>query len=145
MKISTTNTDHHDREACEHDVGYARPPLHSRFKPGQSGNPKGRPKGRKNMGLILNDILKEPISIRKGNTIRKVSTAEAMVRGLVVRAMKGDAKAWNKLLELCAKYGEFDKPTPHFERIERIIIRPDDPRHPYANVGPPGWSPPKES
>jgi Family of unknown function (DUF5681) len=111
----------------EYEVGYARPPIDSRFKPGQSGNRKGRPKGRKNMLSILDAVLKEPVLIRKGNVVRKVSTAEAIMRALAVKAMKGDAKANARIMEWCAKSGEFDQPPVRIERIENVIVRPGDP------------------
>ena len=39
----------------EYDVGYGRPPAHARFKPGKSGNPRGRPTGRKNLTTVIRD------------------------------------------------------------------------------------------
>ena len=54
------------RSTGHHQVGYGRPPLHTRFKPGQSGNPKGRPKGAKNEDTILREIMNRPIDIREG-------------------------------------------------------------------------------
>ena len=44
-------------ESSDDDVGYGKPPRSRRFKPGQSGNPKGRPKGAKNRDTILRELL----------------------------------------------------------------------------------------
>src|SRR5689334_19125820 len=73
-------------------VGYKRPPVHSRFKPGQSGNPSGRAKGSQNLKSLFDKILKEEVSLREGTEVRKVSKAEALMRGLVVGALKGDTR-----------------------------------------------------
>jgi hypothetical protein len=69
-------------QSDDYEVGYKRPPVHIRFKPGRSGNPKSRPKGRKNMGTLTEDILSERIPIREGDKVRKVSKAEVLVRAL---------------------------------------------------------------
>ena len=38
-------------------VGYGKPPLHTRFQKGRSGNPNGRPRGKKNMSTLLSAAL----------------------------------------------------------------------------------------
>src|SRR4051795_5467686 len=81
-------------------VGYKQPPIHSRFKPGQSGNPSGRAKGSKNLKTIFQKILKEEVSLREGADVRKVSKGEAILRGLVVGALKGDSRATGTLFRL---------------------------------------------
>jgi Family of unknown function (DUF5681) len=45
-------------------TGYGRPPIEHRFKPGQSGNPRGRPKGKKNEATILHELLNRKITVR---------------------------------------------------------------------------------
>jgi hypothetical protein len=62
-------------------VGYGCPPERSRFKPGQSGNPSGRAKGSQSFKTLFNKILNEEISLREGSDVRKLSKAEAIVRG----------------------------------------------------------------
>ena len=44
-------------------VGYGKPPRHSRFEPGQSGNPRGRPPGSKNLSSLLKKALDEPVIV----------------------------------------------------------------------------------
>jgi hypothetical protein len=73
-------------------VGYKRPPVHTRFKPGQSGNPTGRARGSKNLKTPFRQILNEQVFLRQGQVVRKVSKAEAVLRGLVVGALKGDQR-----------------------------------------------------
>jgi hypothetical protein len=108
-----------------YEIGYGRPPVDTRFKRGQSGNPKGKPKGRKKMGTLLEDALRERISIREGDAVRKVSRAEAIILALILKAMKGDAKACATLIALTQQSGEFEKEPPRFTEIRRVIVYPD--------------------
>jgi hypothetical protein len=86
-------------------VGYGRPPLHSRFKPGQSGNPKGRAKGSHNLRTIVKQVSNEQISIREGDRLRRMSRMEALVRTIFIRAFKGDPKALGSLTVLLRQIG----------------------------------------
>jgi len=64
-----------------------------RFKPGQSGNPKGRPKGTKNLKTDLMEELGETILVREGEQSRRVSKQRALVKSLLMLALKGNAGA----------------------------------------------------
>ena len=75
-----------------YQVGYGRPPLQSRFKPGQSGNPKGRPRQSRNMRTIVKQVLSEDMQIREGGRLRRMSAMEALVRTLRARAFKGGSQ-----------------------------------------------------
>ena len=86
-------------------VGYGRPPLPSRFKPGQSGNTKGRQKQSRNMRTVLQQVLSEDMKIREGGRVRRMPTVEALVRTTLSRAFKGDPKAMASLLVLVKQYG----------------------------------------
>ena len=83
-------------------VGYRRPPVHSRFKPGQSGNPRGRPKGSLNFETDLKRTLQAPVTLNDGGKPRRVTTQEAMLLRLREKALKGEVKALDKLLSLAA-------------------------------------------
>jgi hypothetical protein len=74
-------------------VGYGRPPRAHQFKPGQSGNPKGRQKGRKNEATILNELLYRKIQIREGARTRTVIFLEALLLRYFESALKGDTKS----------------------------------------------------
>jgi hypothetical protein len=65
---------------ADYAVGFRHPPLHTRFKPGVSGNPSGRPKDSKNFKTFLHSILNEQISLQGGSQSRKISKAEAITR-----------------------------------------------------------------
>jgi hypothetical protein len=76
-----------------YEVGYGKPPKHTRFQPGQSGNPRGRPKGTKNLKADLMEELGEKIIVREGDQARKVSKQRAVVKSVVARTLKGDVRA----------------------------------------------------
>jgi hypothetical protein len=80
-------------------VGYGRPPKDHRFRPGQSGNRKGRPKGAKNTVTLLREILDRKIEVRTGSTVRKMSVREAMLTRFAESALKGDTKSAAFLLQ----------------------------------------------
>jgi hypothetical protein len=109
-------------------IGYGCPPEHSQFKPGQSGNPSGRAKGSQNFKTLFNKILNEEISLREGSDIKKLSKAEAIVRGVVIGALKGDIRNVAILFRLAEQVGQFEEPSSEVTEIRRIIVgwRKDD-------------------
>jgi hypothetical protein len=108
-------------------VGYCHPPVHSRFKKGQSGNPSGRVKGSQNLKTIFNKILGEEISLREGSELRKVSKAEALVRGMVVGALKGDQRNLAMLFRFAEQTGQFQDAGADITEIRRVIVRWQEP------------------
>jgi hypothetical protein len=85
-------------------VGYGRPPVHSRFKPGQSGNPKGRPKGSRNAASELERIMAMSVPIHINGRRRKVSTMTALFLRLREKALGGDLKSMQLLIALCQSH-----------------------------------------
>ena len=74
----------------DYEVGYGKPPHHTRFVKGQSGNPRGRPPGAKNMKTLLTKALNELVMVTDHDGRRKVSKREAIVTQLVNRSAKAD-------------------------------------------------------
>lgn len=74
-------------------TGYGRPPEHTRFKPGKSGNPKGRPKHSKNLKSIIQQALTSTVTVRENGRLRSVSKIEGVVLSQLERALKGNEKA----------------------------------------------------
>jgi hypothetical protein len=90
-------------------IGYGNPPLHTRFAPGHSGNPKGRPKNRKKLGTLLDQVVNERIMIQEGDSRRSVTNGEVVLRTLLFKAMKGGDRAIRTLFEIAIRGGEFEK------------------------------------
>jgi hypothetical protein len=91
------------------DVGYGRPPPDHQFKPGQSGNPKGRPKGLKNESTILKDLLKRKVATRESGRLRRVTIFEAIYTRITEDALHGNLKSAAFLLN---RYGNHVSGTP---------------------------------
>jgi hypothetical protein len=89
-------------ESSEDDfkVGYKRPPQHSRFQPGSSGNPSGKQKAVRNLGSDVKRTLEVPVRLNEQGKARRVSTQEAALLRLREMALKGDARALDRLLAL---------------------------------------------
>ena len=84
----------------DYEIGRNKPPVHTRFKPGQSGNKKGRPKGSRNIATDLNEELNEMMSITEGGKTRKLSKRRIMIKATVNKAIKGDVRAVNTVIVL---------------------------------------------
>ena len=76
-----------------YEVGYGKPPLHTRFRKGQSGNPKGRGKGTKNFATIFMKAMSQSVTITENGKRRKISKLDAAVTQLANDAARGDKKA----------------------------------------------------
>jgi hypothetical protein len=83
-----------------YDVGFGKPPKRTRFKQGVSGNPKGRPKGRRNLATILERTLQEKVVITENGEVRTVTNGEAAIKKLVSKATSGDLGALRQLTAL---------------------------------------------
>jgi hypothetical protein len=117
----------HDNER-DYEVGYGRPPRHTRFELGRSGNPRGRPGGSKNLSTLLSEALKEPVIVVENGRRRKIAKRQAIVTQLVNRSAKADLKAIQILLtmlrdiEARADPGSTD-PAAFTEADQQIIKR----------------------
>lgn len=82
------------------DRGYGKPPREHQFKPGQSGNPKGRPKGSKNLGKQIIDMMEQKIPVTMNGETKRLQANIAIIQAQLVKAMKGDRKAAEMCLNL---------------------------------------------
>ncbi|MEO0870493.1 MAG: DUF5681 domain-containing protein [Pseudomonadota bacterium] len=83
-----------------YEVGYGKPPREHRFQKGRSGNPKGRPKGRRNIMTEIREVLGQQIKMTSGGQAKQVSATTAILMKLVEKAGNGDLKAIEKVLSL---------------------------------------------
>lgn len=83
-----------------YEVGYGKPPVTTRFKPGQSGNPRGRPKGAKGLNTIVRETLGGKLTVRTSEGSKKISKIEAVLQKTLEKALKGDARAQFELMKL---------------------------------------------
>jgi hypothetical protein len=87
--------------ANEHKVGYGKPPVHTRFRKGQSGNPGGRPRGM-TAGRATALALKEAyrlVNVREGDNIITLPAIQAILRSQVALAAKGNGPAQRAVIE----------------------------------------------
>lgn len=103
-------------------VGYRRPPKHTRFKKGQSGNPRGRPKKEAPpIEDVFRKVMSSPVKLGDG---RSVSVIEAAVRKLAKDALSGDRQALRLLLRELRNPKLLD---PDYARIPGVLVMPNPP------------------
>jgi hypothetical protein len=78
------------RRSSEYQIGYGRPPQHTRFPKGQSGNPKGRPKGSPALASIWLRAMNEKVTINENGQRRRITEQEAAVKQLANKAASGE-------------------------------------------------------
>jgi hypothetical protein len=84
-------------------IGYKRPPKEHRFGPGASGNPRGRPRGTRNLRSDLAQLMKKTVAVRENGKHRRISRQEAMLLSLYDKALHGDVKAATSLVNMVLK------------------------------------------
>ena len=92
----------------EYDVGFGKPPKHTQFKKGQSGNPNGRPKGARNLKTDLVEELQMIIHVTDGSRKVSISKRRALLKVLFAKALKGNVPAINTTLSLIARLENTD-------------------------------------
>ena len=84
------------------EVGYGRPPKHTRFRPGHSGNPKGRPPKSKNTKTMLKDLLYEQVSVQRGQQRARMTRLEVMILATLKKATAGESRAYRNIMHWAA-------------------------------------------
>lgn len=87
-------------EATCYEIGYRKPPAHTRFKKGQSGNRRGRPKGAKGLKTLVREMLTERVKVRTSTGIKTMIRMEAMLHKVMEQALSGNFRALQQLITL---------------------------------------------
>ncbi len=120
------NRKSNDDGADGYDVGYGKPPVHFRFKPGQSGNPKGKAKGQKSARSLIYKIAFEQLSVNTAKGTKRMPAIEAVLRQLMARAAKGDARAATELIKLVKEIDPRDDAAATFSKVAMAALSEED-------------------
>lgn len=111
-------------------VGYGKPPKHSRFQKGKSGNPKGRPRRPKGFAGIVWQKLNDPVEIQVSGRVQTINKREAIIRQLIAKAATGNLRALETLLlkmELLKldwlEPGQQEGLTPEIWEKAKLLVR----------------------
>jgi len=97
MKVAS----HSDTETeGDYQIGYGKPPRHTGFQKRRSGNPKGRPKGSKNLATLLTEALDEKVQVTEDGKRRRVTKRELVIKQLVNKSASADLRAIKQLTDI---------------------------------------------
>lgn len=98
-----------DKKSENYEVGYKKPPKHSQFKPGKSGNAAGRKPKLRNLKTDFLAALHAYILVREGESVVRMTVQQALLKSLLARAIKGDRHATDKALFLATLDSPLDE------------------------------------
>ncbi|MBG1233488.1 DUF5681 domain-containing protein [Aestuariivirga litoralis] len=104
---------------ADFDIGYGKPPVETRFKPGKSGNPKGRPKNGPSLAKSLGNVLYGKITIRENGEMKEIIALDGIFKAMRFKALKGDTRAAALLLHMA----EIHKVQQRLEPRNEIHVR----------------------
>jgi hypothetical protein len=107
-----------DRSTDQREFGYGKPPKHSQFPKGRSGNPGGRPKAQ--VGISIKEILDGD---QLGKNGELVSRRQAFVIALVNDALQGNQKAFSKFMNLMNRSGLMRRETVNRPYVVNVPMR----------------------
>jgi hypothetical protein len=108
--------------ADDDDVGYGKPPRAHQFKPGTSGNPKGRPKGAKSEATILQTLLQQKVGLNERGKMRKITLHEAILRRIAEDCLKGNTKSAAFLLNRYQAMTAGEPEEPDLSENEKAVL-----------------------
>jgi hypothetical protein len=110
-----------DTGTGDYEVGYGKPPKHTRFCKGQSGNPRGRAKNTRNLKTELRSVLDETLSLSMAGREVKLSARKAMLLALRNKALKGDTRAIGLMVTMLERL----LPETLMEEVQNTVARDD--------------------
>jgi hypothetical protein len=99
------------KPSSKNGVGYRRPPKTTQFKKGRSGNPRGRPKDKRNIGKVLLDVTEQKIAVTENGKTRRMPALEVMLRRLANDAIQNDQSALKLFVSLLDRYADLTETT----------------------------------
>lgn len=118
-----------DFNSATRGVGYKRPPAHSRFVKGKSGNPNGRPKGV-GVGRTLANLVNQTISVTLEGVPRKMPLTEALAMSLAHRALAGNTGAAREFMKIVEKVAAeqkiLEQKVDRVDKVEIVIVDPKE-------------------
>ena len=124
MKRVKSRQDKHDHGRA-YAVGYGKPPSTSRFRPGQSGNVKGRPRGRKNLKTLIKQAMTATITVQEGTSGRQVTKLEGVVLRQLQNALKGNDRSAMAVIKMATEMG-FLEDASHTNSAEDDLTVSDE-------------------
>jgi hypothetical protein len=110
----------------DYEVGYGKPPKEMQFVRGKSGNPKGRPKGSKNLATAFVEIGRERITVQESGRTRTMTKAEAVVHQLTNKAASGDPRARREYFQvhkMLQPSEPVDEITPDLSNRDKDVMK----------------------
>ncbi len=90
----------------DYKVGYKKPPQENQFQPGQSGNPRGRPKGSKNFDTLFEEAMSSQLTVNRNGKRQKITTRQAVILKLAEQGLGGEKQSLFKLVDLLRAHDE---------------------------------------
>jgi len=125
MKVAS----HSDTETeGDYQIGYGKPPRHTGFQKRRSGNPKGRPKGSKNLATLLTEALDEKVQVTEDGKRRRVTKRELVIKQLVNKSASADLRAIKQLTDIVqgverrSEVSPAPQPRPAFTAADEEVI-----------------------
>jgi hypothetical protein len=124
MKAKGRSSMSQNNAKSDHEIGYSKPPINTRFPKGISGNPAGRPAGKLNMATLLQQALQKKTIVKSKDGVRKVITiGEAIANKLAVMALSGDLAAIRLVINSGTTLEDSspEMPKKHFNKSNQLL------------------------